>query len=102
MPKLKEKASKLERFFPGFDHDDFLKGCGQAMEAMQKMSNEGDIAAARGCMTERMFSMWQQAVELSQAEDHVLKISRCTVMNAVIVDVDIDESKVHFAPPPPL
>lgn len=96
MPKLKEKLSKLERFFPGFNHDDFLKGCGQAMEAVQVMSNEGDIVGARGCMTDGMFSMWQQAVELSQSEDYSLKISRCSVMNAVVIDVDIDEAKVHF------
>ncbi len=98
MPKLSRKVQRLKQVFPDFEgHDEFVKGCSQAMEALQTMSNERDIVGARGCMTDAMFDIWQQAIALADSEDHTIDVTQSRVLNACVVNVAIDDLK---APPP--
>jgi hypothetical protein len=100
MPKLSAKIRQLKEAFPDFEgYDEFVEGCGSAMEALQAMSNNSDIVAARLCMTDSMFEVWQQAVALADSQDYTLEVVQCKVLNACVVDVVIDKSKVmHFSP----
>ena len=99
MPRLSAKVRHLKAIFPDFEgHDEFVKGCGQAMEALQTMSNQRDIVGARGCMTDAMFDMWQQAIALADSEDHSIDVTQSRVLNACVVNVAIDDLE---APPPP-
>jgi hypothetical protein len=93
MPKL---ARKVQRVFPdAASYNDFISGCSHAMEALQVMSNERDIAGARGCMTDQMFDIWQQAVALAESEDHSIDVTQCKVLNACVVNVAVDETKAR-------
>ncbi len=102
MPKLSAKVQQLKQVFPDFEgYDEFVKGCSHAMEALQTMSNERDVVAARGCMTDAMFDVWLEAVAIADSEDHTLEVTQCKVLNACVVNVAVDKAKAAPPKPPP-
>ena len=56
------------------------------------------IVAARGCMTDAMFDMWQQAIALADSEDYSIDVTQSRVLNACVVNVATGDLE---APPPP-
>lgn len=97
MPRLSAKVRHLKAIFPDFEgHDEFVKGCGQAMEALQIMANDRDMVGARGCMTDSMFDLWQQANVLCDLSDYFCEVVKCKVLNGCVVNVTIDQKKVRL------